>query len=99
MRVVIGEDQVLLRRGLVALLEDSGFEVVGQAGDAVDLVHNVSAHKAEVVVASRCRRTTATMACAPAGDPATMPEVLRRRARGAMGGVSSSRPTLAVPGG
>ena len=34
MRVVIGEDQALLREGIVRLLEEAGFEVVGQAGDA-----------------------------------------------------------------
>ena len=32
-RVVLGEDDVLLREGLASLLERSGFEVVGQAGD------------------------------------------------------------------
>ncbi|TML03858.1 MAG: DNA-binding response regulator, partial [Actinobacteria bacterium] len=34
MRVVIGEDSVLLRAGVVRLLEDAGMEVVGQAADA-----------------------------------------------------------------
>ena len=33
MRVVIGEDSVLLRAGLERLLADGGFEVVGSAGD------------------------------------------------------------------
>jgi DNA-binding NarL/FixJ family response regulator len=50
MRVVIGEDQALLRQGIVRLLEDSGFEVVGEAGDAVDLVRKVSAHKPDVAI-------------------------------------------------
>jgi DNA-binding NarL/FixJ family response regulator len=49
-RVVIGEDQVLLRQGIVRLLEDAGFEVAGQAGDAVDLVRKVSAHKPDVAI-------------------------------------------------
>ncbi len=35
MRVVVADDDVLLREGLASLLERSGFEVVGQAGDAV----------------------------------------------------------------
>jgi DNA-binding NarL/FixJ family response regulator len=50
MRVVIGEDQALLRQGIVRLLEDAGFEVAGQAGDAVDLVRKVSAHKPDVAI-------------------------------------------------
>ena len=33
LRVVLAEDDVLLREGLASLLERSGFEVVGQAGD------------------------------------------------------------------
>jgi DNA-binding NarL/FixJ family response regulator len=41
-RVALAEDDVLLREGVASLLERSGFEVVGQAGDAselLDLVH------------------------------------------------------------
>jgi DNA-binding NarL/FixJ family response regulator len=49
-RVVVAEDSVLLREGIVRLLEEAGFEVVGQAGDAEDLVRKVSAHKPEVAV-------------------------------------------------
>jgi DNA-binding NarL/FixJ family response regulator len=41
---------VLLREGIVRLLEDAGFEVVGQAGDADDLVRKVRAHKPEAAV-------------------------------------------------
>ena len=33
-RVVVADDDVLLREGLASLLDRSGFEVVGQAGDA-----------------------------------------------------------------
>jgi DNA-binding NarL/FixJ family response regulator len=50
MRVVVAEDSVLLREGIVRLLEEGGFEVVGQAGDAEDLVRKVSAHKPDVAV-------------------------------------------------
>ena len=50
MRVVIGEDQALLREGIVRLLEEAGFDVVGQAGDAVDLRRKVGAHKPDVAV-------------------------------------------------
>ena len=49
-RVVIADDSVLLREGLVRLLDDSGFEVVGQAGDAEDLLRKVGAHKPDVAV-------------------------------------------------
>ena len=38
MRVVVGEDEALLRRGLVLLLEQAGHEVVGEAGDATSLL-------------------------------------------------------------
>ena len=50
MRVVIGEDQALLREGIARLLEEAGFDVVGQAGDAVDLRRKVGAHKPDVAV-------------------------------------------------
>src|ERR1044072_3543330 len=49
-RVVVADDSVLLREGLVRLLEESGFEVVGQAGDAEDLMRKVGAHKPDVAV-------------------------------------------------
>ena len=50
MRVVIADDSVLLREGLARLLEDAGFEVVGQAGDGEDLVRKVGAHKPDAAV-------------------------------------------------
>jgi DNA-binding NarL/FixJ family response regulator len=50
-RVVVGEDDVLLREGIVRLLAEAGFEVVGQAGDAVDLLRTAMAHEPDVVVA------------------------------------------------
>ncbi len=50
MRVVVGEDSVLLREGIVRVLGDAGFEVVAQAGDAEDLVRKVCAHKPDVAV-------------------------------------------------
>jgi DNA-binding NarL/FixJ family response regulator len=49
-RVVIAEDSVLLREGIVRLLEETGFEVVGQAGDGEDLLRKVGAHKPDVAV-------------------------------------------------
>jgi len=50
MRVVIAEDSVLMREGAVRLLEEAGIEVVGQAGDAEDLLRKVRAHKPDVVL-------------------------------------------------
>ena len=38
LRVVLAEDDVLLREGLASLLERSGFDVVGQAGDSTQLL-------------------------------------------------------------
>src|SRR6187431_1085186 len=49
-RVVIADDSVLLREGLARLLEESGFEVAGQAGDGEDLLRKVGAHKPDVAV-------------------------------------------------
>jgi DNA-binding NarL/FixJ family response regulator len=50
LRVVIGEDDVLLREGIGRLLEDAGFEVVAQAGDAEDLLRKALAHRPDVVI-------------------------------------------------
>ena len=50
MRVVIADDAVLLREGAARLLEDAGFDVVGQAGDAEDLLRKVRAHKPDVAI-------------------------------------------------
>ena len=50
MRIVIGEDQALLRQGIVRLLGDAGFEVVAEAGDAPDLLRKVRAHKPDVAI-------------------------------------------------
>jgi DNA-binding NarL/FixJ family response regulator len=50
LRVVIGEDDVLLREGLVRLLTEAGFDVVGQTGDAEDFLRRSLAHKPDVAV-------------------------------------------------
>ena len=50
MRVVVAEDSVLLREGIVRILEDAGIEVAGQAGDADDLLRKVRAHKPDVAI-------------------------------------------------
>jgi DNA-binding NarL/FixJ family response regulator len=50
LRVVLAEDDVLLREGLASLLERSGFQVVGQAGDASRLLALVAEQTPELVV-------------------------------------------------
>lgn len=50
MRVVVADDSVLLREGIVRLLTEAGMDVVGQAGDAEDLVRKVGAHKPDVAI-------------------------------------------------
>jgi DNA-binding NarL/FixJ family response regulator len=50
LRVLVADDSVLLREGLVRLLEEGGCEVVAQAGDAEDLLRKVRAHKPDVAV-------------------------------------------------
>jgi len=50
MRVVLADDSTLLREGVARLLEAAGLEVVGQAGDAEDLLRKVRAHKPDVAV-------------------------------------------------
>jgi DNA-binding NarL/FixJ family response regulator len=50
MRLVVADDSVLLREGVVRLLEEAGFEVVGQAGDAEDLLRKVRAHKPDAAI-------------------------------------------------
>jgi DNA-binding NarL/FixJ family response regulator len=49
-RVVIGEDDVLLREGIVRLLTEAGFEVAAQAGDADAFLRKALAHHADVAV-------------------------------------------------
>jgi DNA-binding NarL/FixJ family response regulator len=50
MRVVVADDSVLLREGVVSVLVDAGLDVVAQAGDAEDLLRKVGAHKPDVAV-------------------------------------------------
>jgi DNA-binding NarL/FixJ family response regulator len=49
-RVVVAEDDVLLREGLASLLERSGFEVVGQVGDGPELLAVVRERLPELVL-------------------------------------------------
>jgi serine/threonine-protein kinase PknK len=49
-RVVLADDDVLLRAGLASLLEQSGFDVVGQAGDGAELIALVRELEPELVI-------------------------------------------------
>ena len=50
MRIVIGEDQALLRQGIVRLLADAGFDVVAEAADADALLRAVEEHEPDVAI-------------------------------------------------
>jgi DNA-binding NarL/FixJ family response regulator len=49
-RIALADDDVLLREGLASLLERHGFEIVGQAGDASELLAIVREHEPELVI-------------------------------------------------
>ncbi len=49
-RVVVGEDDVLLREGISRLLAEGGFDVVAQAGDAEEFLRRALAHRPDVAV-------------------------------------------------
>jgi DNA-binding NarL/FixJ family response regulator len=49
-RVVIAEDSLLLREGVARLLEDAGFQIVGQAGTADELLLKVRSYKPDVAI-------------------------------------------------
>lgn len=50
MRVIVAEDAVLLREGLVRLLQECGFDVVDQVGDADDLLRKVARHRPDAAI-------------------------------------------------
>jgi len=49
-RVVLADDDVLLREGIASLLQRSGFDVVGQTGDGVTLIELVSSLQPDLVI-------------------------------------------------
>ena len=50
LRIVIAEDDALLREGLASLLKEAGHEVVGRAGDAADLLLKVRSYVPDVAI-------------------------------------------------
>lgn len=49
-RVVIADDSVLLREGIAALLEDSGFEIIAQCGTADELLMIVRSYRPDIAI-------------------------------------------------
>ncbi|MFC8345580.1 response regulator [Streptomyces sp. NPDC057280] len=49
-RVVLADDNILLREGLASLCERGGYEVVGQAGDAPGLLDLVQEHRPDLAI-------------------------------------------------
>src|SRR5690349_597520 len=49
-RVVLADDDILLREGLASLLESGGFEVAGQAGDATELLELVRTREPDLAI-------------------------------------------------
>jgi len=49
-RLILADDDVLLREGIASLLGNAGYQVVGQAGDGHELVDLVREHRPELVV-------------------------------------------------
>jgi DNA-binding NarL/FixJ family response regulator len=50
LRIVIADDNALLREGIASLLEDAGHEIVGRAGDADDLMLKVRSYSPDVAI-------------------------------------------------
>jgi DNA-binding NarL/FixJ family response regulator len=50
LRAVVADDSVLLREGVARLLQDAGFNVVGQAGDADELLLKVRSYTPDVAI-------------------------------------------------
>jgi len=51
MRVVVADDAVLLREGLVRILTEDGYQVVAAVGTGPDLVHAALTHAAQLIIA------------------------------------------------
>lgn len=50
LRLLVADDNALLRKGLVRLLQDAGLDVVAEAGDAEELLRKVRAHAPDVAI-------------------------------------------------
>jgi DNA-binding NarL/FixJ family response regulator len=72
-RIVVADDDVLMREGVAGLLERGGYEVVGQAGDGSELMRLVREHRPDLAVVDirmpPAHRTEGLDAARAAGDP------------------------------
>src|SRR4051794_2520187 len=50
LRVVLADDSGLIRGGIARVLQDGGFKVVGEAGDAAGLLRAVDEHRPDIAV-------------------------------------------------
>jgi len=50
LRIVVADDNALLREGIASLLEDAGHDVVGRSGDADDLMLKVRSYRPDVAI-------------------------------------------------
>jgi DNA-binding NarL/FixJ family response regulator len=50
MRVIVADDEVLLREGLARLLAEAGFEVAGKAGNATELLRLIDRRRPDLVI-------------------------------------------------
>ena len=48
--MIVADDSVLLREGVTRLLEEAGFEVIGQAGDKEELMRKTRAHRPDIAI-------------------------------------------------
>jgi CheY-like chemotaxis protein len=88
-RVVIAEDLLLLREGLVKVLEGADFAVVGQAGDADGLLLKVRSYKPDVAIIDvRMPPTQTDESAGGGGDPVEVPG--GRRAAALPGGLGAA---------
>ena len=81
MRVVIADDSVLLREGVSRLLAEAGFEVVGQAADADELLREVEDKAPDVAIVDIRMPPTHTDEGLQRRPRAAKPPPVARRAR------------------
>jgi DNA-binding NarL/FixJ family response regulator len=73
-RVVIADDETLLREGLARLLEEAGFRVVGKAANAAELMRRVELTRPDVAVVDiNAADTHGRRARRGRGDPGLAP--------------------------
>jgi serine/threonine-protein kinase len=61
LRAVLADDAVLVREGIARLLEDNGVDVVGQAGDAEELLRCVESKQPDVAITDLRMPPTGTL--------------------------------------